>query len=49
MDLEIVRKRLAELIICKSQNDEKINQLNNQATILRQRLQIETNSRTIFK
>ena len=42
MNIELVKKRLTELILSKSQNDEKVNQLDGKAKILRQRLQIET-------
>ena len=42
MDIEIVKKRLAGLILSKSQNDERIKNLDDQATILRKRLHIET-------
>ena len=43
MNTEIVKQRLVMLIDSKSQNEEKINELNAQAKILRKRLQIETN------
>jgi len=43
MNTEIVKQRLVMLIDSKSQNDKKINQLNDEAKILRKRLQIETN------
>ena len=47
--MELVKKRLAKLIISKSQNNERINQLDSQAKILKQRLCIETDSKTVYK
>ena len=43
IDESIVKTRLVMLFDFKSQNDKKINQLNDEAKILRKRLQIETN------
>lgn len=43
IDESIVQTRLVMLFDSKSQNDKKINQLNDEAKILRKRLQIETN------
>lgn len=43
IDEKVVKERLANLIDSKSQNDKKINDLSEQAKILRKRLQIETN------
>ena len=43
IDESIVKTRLVILFDSKSQNDKKINQLNDEAKILRKRLQIETN------
>jgi hypothetical protein len=43
IDESIVKTRLVMLFDSKSQNDKKINQLNDEAKILRKRLQIETN------
>lgn len=43
IDKSIVKTRLVMLFDSKSQNDKKINQLNDEAKILRKRLQIETN------
>ena len=43
IDKSIVKTRLVMLIDSKSQNDKKINHLNDEAKILRKRLQIETN------
>ena len=42
IDEKIIKERLATLIDSKLQNDEKINELSNQAKILKKRLQIET-------
>jgi len=42
MNLAIVRKRLDELILLKSQNDERIIQLDTQAQNLRKRLHIDS-------
>ena len=42
IDEKIIKERLATLIDSKFQNDEKINELSNQAKILKKRLQIET-------
>lgn len=43
IDESVVKTRLVMLFDSKSQNDKKINQLNDEAKILRKRLQIETN------
>ena len=43
MPIDKVKTRLVMLFDSKSQNDKKINQLNDEAKILRKRLQIETN------
>lgn len=42
IDEKIIKERLATLIDSKSQDDKKINELSNQAKILKKRLQIET-------
>ena len=42
IDEKIIKERLAILIDSKSQDDKKINELSNQAKILKKRLQIET-------
>jgi len=42
LDKAIVRKRLSELILSKSQNDKKIIHLDEQAKILRKKLHIDT-------
>ena len=42
MNIELVKKRMAGLILSKLQNDEKIKQLDDKATILKQRLHIAT-------
>jgi len=41
MNIEIVRQRLAMLIDSKLQNEKKINELSEQAEILKKRLQID--------
>lgn len=41
MNTEIVRQRLAMLIDSKLQNEKKINELSEQAEILKKRLQID--------
>jgi hypothetical protein len=43
MNLAIVKERLTELILSKSQNDERIIQLDTQAQNLRKRLDIDSN------
>lgn len=43
MNPMIVKKRLAELILSKSENDERIIQLDEQAGILRKKLHIDSN------
>jgi len=43
IDIAIVKKRLAELILSKSQNDEKSIHLDEQARILRKKLHIDSN------
>ena len=42
IDEKIVKERLANLIDSKSQNDKKINELSEQAKILRKRLQLDS-------
>jgi len=42
IDIVIVKKYLAELILSKSYNDEKVNQLDNQVKILRKKLDIDS-------
>ncbi|EGP93368.1 hypothetical protein [Nitrosarchaeum koreense] len=41
MNIEIIKQRLATLIDSKSQNEKKINELSEQAEILKKRLQID--------
>ena len=43
IDIAIVKKRLTELILSKSYNDERVNQLDDQAKILRKKLDIDSN------
>jgi len=42
MDLEITKKRIAEISLSKSQNEEKVLQLNCQVKNLKKKLHIET-------
>ncbi len=42
MDLEIAKKRIAEIALLKSQNEEKVLQLDGQVKILKKKLNIET-------
>lgn len=41
MNIEIIKQRLAMLIDSKLQNEKKINELSEQAEILKKRLQID--------
>jgi len=42
MDLEIGKKRIAEILLSRSQNEKKILQLNCQVKNLKKKLHIET-------
>ncbi len=42
MDLEITKKRIAEITLSKSQNEEKVLQLDGQVKILKKKLNIDT-------
>ena len=42
IDVTTVRKRLAELILSKSESNERITQLDNQAKILRKKLHLDS-------
>ena len=43
VNIAIVKKRLDELIFSKSQNDEKLLHLDEQAEILRKKLHLDSN------
>ncbi len=42
MDVSIIKKRLTDLVLSKSQNDEKLIHLDEQAKVLRKKLQLDS-------